>query len=73
MADTAKSLYEKHVQSLPKDQKLELVQLIARELRQLASKRAKRNILELRGLGAEIWETEDAQDDVDALRDEWDR
>lgn len=32
-----------------------------------------RSILELEGLGAEIWKGVDAQHYVDALRNEWDR
>ncbi len=32
----------------------------------------KRNLLELAGLGAEIWEGIDAQDYVNQLRSEWD-
>jgi hypothetical protein len=34
---------------------------------------AKRSILALEGLGAEIWQGIDAQTYVDALRAEWDR
>lgn len=33
----------------------------------------RRSITELRGLGAEIWEGIDAQEYVNALRDEWER
>jgi hypothetical protein len=32
-----------------------------------------RRLLELKGLGREIWHGEDAQAYVDGLRDEWDR
>ncbi len=32
-----------------------------------------RNLMELAGLGAEIWEGIDAQDYVDQLRNEWDQ
>jgi hypothetical protein len=34
---------------------------------------SKRSIMELHGLGAEIWQNIDAQSYVDELRNEWDR
>ena len=37
------------------------------------AERAKRSIMELHGLGAEIWHNIDAQTYVDELRNEWDR
>jgi hypothetical protein len=37
-----------------------------------AEKPKKRNLLELTGLGAEIWEGVDAQEYVNQLRGEWD-
>lgn len=54
----------------PMDQ-LRLVQeLIARVQRQMAGQ-GRRSILELRGLGKEIWQGVDAQAYVDAERDSW--
>lgn len=37
-----------------------------------AAPKKKRNLLELAGLGAEIWEGIDAQEYVNQLRSEWD-
>jgi hypothetical protein len=39
----------------------------------LPSRAAERDIMELRGLGKEIWQGVDAQEYVNRLRDEWDR
>jgi hypothetical protein len=43
------------------------------EQRTQTAEPSKRSIMELHGLGAEIWQNIDAQRYVDELRDEWDR
>ena len=44
-----------------------LIDLIASD-----APRPKRSLLELQGLGKEIWQGVDAQEYIDELRDEWD-
>jgi len=67
-------LYERHIKSLPSHEQLKLVELIARKIARGrdATKHPKRSIMELHGLGAEIWEGIDAQEYVNELRKEWD-
>ncbi len=68
-------LYVKHIKPLPLVERLRLVELIARET-VLAEERVtapQYDIMQLHGLGAEIWAGVDAQEYVDALRNEWDR
>ncbi len=67
-------LYRLHIQPLPPAQRLQLLARLAQELAEqepLAVEPA-RSLLELEGLGAEIWEGIDAQGYVTALRSEWD-
>ncbi len=70
---TVEQLYQKDIKSLPVAEQLELISLISRKLsRQSEPKEKKqRSLLELEGLGSEIWEGIDAQKYVDDLRDEW--
>jgi hypothetical protein len=66
--------YEQHIKPLPSHEQLKIVELIARKMARDrdAVKRPKRSIMELHGLGAEIWEGIDAQEYVNKLREEWD-
>jgi hypothetical protein len=72
---SVEQLYEEHIRSLTPEQKLRLIALIASELaieaRALSLPR-RRSLMELEGLGAEIWQGIDAQEYVDQLRSEWD-
>jgi hypothetical protein len=70
---TAKQVYQQYIQDIPAAEQLELIALISTRLAiqsPLAEKKT-RSLLELEGLGAEIWKGVDAQDYVDTLRDEW--
>jgi hypothetical protein len=72
---TVEELYETHIKGLPVDQQLRLLAMIAQEVSSSVSTRSgrRRSLLELEGLGADMWEGTDAQDYVDELRREWDR
>jgi DNA-binding PucR family transcriptional regulator len=61
-------------QALNQQERKELVKLLVDSLdvKEEESTTKKRSLLELRGLGAEIWEGIDAQEYVNQLRDEWD-
>ena len=72
-ADVAE-LYERHIKLLPPEDRLRLLEVIARDLAHGADGRApgERSLLELEGLGSAIWEKVDAQEYVNQLRQEWD-
>jgi hypothetical protein len=70
---TVAEIYEKHIKPLPLDERLELVERIKREADAGEEKaEPKHSIMELHGLGAEIWQGINAQEYIDEMRDEWD-
>ena len=72
MSSEAQTIYESEIRKLPPGEQLRLVELITRDLAAAAgADRDLRSIMELRGLGAEIWKDVDAQQYVKELRDEW--
>ncbi|MGB8507424.1 MAG: hypothetical protein WCD76_03385 [Pyrinomonadaceae bacterium] len=70
--DPVDELYLRHVKPLPPGQRLRLLEKIAQDLADDAASRPVRSVLELHGLGKEIWEDVDPQMYVNKLRDEWD-
>jgi len=72
-------IYEKYIKPLSPIEQRRLMALISRELALRPKGEASssddseplHDLLELEGLGAEIWEGVDAQEYVNALRDEW--
>ncbi|MBU7046888.1 MAG: hypothetical protein HXS54_10695 [Theionarchaea archaeon] len=58
------------IQNLDTDEQLQLLEELAIIVRSKVKKK-KRSILELEGLGKEIWESIDAQEYVDRERDTW--
>lgn len=58
------------IQNLDTDEQLKLLEELAVIVRSKVKKK-KRSILELEGLGKEIWESVDAQEYVDRERDSW--
>jgi hypothetical protein len=62
------------VRSLSPEERQQLIQAIEIMIREPLSEAhpAKHNLLELAGLGAEIWEGIDAQAYINQLRSEWD-
>jgi hypothetical protein len=68
-------IYRRHIKSLPRIERLRLLAIVAQELAAepaQSSEGHQRSLLELEGLGAEIWNGIDAQEYVDELRKEWD-
>ena len=61
-------LYAEQIKPLPAAERVQLLAVIARDLAPDAGQ--SRSILELEGLGAEIWQGVDAQQYVDELRAE---
>lgn len=71
-------IYERLVKDLPPEEQLRLVELIVRRIAppprgQEAEVPARkiRNIMELHGLGKEIWDGIDVQEYVESQRKEW--
>jgi hypothetical protein len=58
------------IQNLDTDEQLKLLEELAIMVRSKLKKK-ERSILELEGLGKEIWESIDAQEYVDRERDSW--
>ncbi len=60
---------------MPQSEQIKLLAKIAEELangsKETKELSEKRSLLELEGLGAEIWEGVDAQEYVNELRNEW--
>jgi len=66
--------YAEGIQMLTPDEQLKLMELISVNLRKRLkeNKTKKHSIMELEGLGSEIWEGIDAQDFVRMERESWD-
>ncbi len=65
-------LYIQHIKPLPTADRLRLMAIIADALIPETEVAHKRSLLELEGLGAEMWNAIDAQQYVNELREEWD-
>ena len=65
--------YVRGIKKLRPEEQLSLVEIISARLkRTLASKKQKHNLIELQGLGAEVWKGIDAQEYVRRERESWD-
>jgi hypothetical protein len=58
-------------QQLSAEEQLALLEALATMVRQSISPRPRRSILELQGLGKQIWQGMDAQEYVNRERDTW--
>ena len=67
-------LYARHIKPLPAEERLRLLALMARDLAAGDGRvpEDEVSLLELEGLGAELWQGVDAQEYVNELRAEWD-
>jgi hypothetical protein len=68
-------IYERHIKPLPPAERLRLLAIVAQDLATQPIEVAvqpQRSIMELHGLGKELWEGIDAQEYVNELRREWD-
>ena len=74
MTVSAEDIYIKYIKSLTVAERLRLLEITAQDLiADVGSEPThERSLLELEGLGAEIWERVDAQAYVRELRKEWD-
>lgn len=62
----------KQVQQMTTTEQLQLLEEVAGLVRHKSLEKPKRNILELEGLGKEIWQGTEAQEYVNQERDSWD-
>lgn len=72
---TAEEVYQQHIKPLPRAERLRLMAMTAQEMAgqsEVLADKPKRNLMELHGLGKEIWGGIDAQEYVNELRKEWD-
>lgn len=69
-----KEFYQQQLAPLPATDRLKLIELLAHGLGEaaVAPEPPRRSLMELHGLGKEIWEGIDAQEYVNQLREEWD-
>ena len=64
--------YIKKIETLTPEEQLSLLEVLSATIRKsLTAKKVKHSILELEGLGAEIWKIVDAQEYVGRERDSW--
>ncbi len=75
MTDDVIHVYEQHVRPLSDAKQLQLVGRIVDSItrQQQAGATTPRNVMELHGKGAELWQGVDAAAYVDELRSEWDQ
>ena len=75
---SVEELYEKYIKYCSSRERLRLVEITTHDLANsetaLPEEKniTQRSLLELEGLGAELWEGMDAQKYINQLRDEWD-
>jgi hypothetical protein len=72
---TVDELYEQQVRARPLRERLQLAQRILAEAADASatdSGERRRSLLELEGMGADLWDSVDAQTYVERLRHEWD-
>lgn len=67
-------LYDQYVRPLSPAERIKLIAMTAQDLSQsdLPTEMPKRSIMELHGLGKEMWQGVDARQHVEELRQEWD-
>ncbi len=66
-------IYEQEIKPLPRALRLQLLVRIAQDLSEteMIEHEGEPTLLDMEGLGAEIWQGVDAQQYVNELRDEW--
>lgn len=66
-------LYQQQLAPLPATDRLRLIEMLAQGLSEpeAVAEPPRRSLMELHGLGKEIWEGVDAQEYVNQLREEW--
>jgi hypothetical protein len=73
MSSNTKNIYDEHIKPLPRAQQVQLLDLLRSELENGTEDVQPHSILELHGLGKEIWQGVDPKEYVKGLRDEWEK
>jgi hypothetical protein len=71
MSSNTKNIYDEHIKPLSREQRRALLDVLQSELGNGDDDRARHSILELHGLGKEIWQGMNPNEYVNKLRDEW--
>lgn len=72
MSSTTKSIYDEYIKPLSREQRRHLLNILQAELNSGEDVGQARSILELHGLGKDIWQDVDTDEYVRTLREEWD-
>ena len=72
MTSDRKSIYEEHIKPLSREDQHVLLEILQAELNNGNDDANRRSILDLHGLGREIWQGVDPKEYVRRLREEWD-
>ena len=72
MPSNTRNIYDQHIRPLPREQQVQLLDLLRNELENGGDRGQPHSILELHGLGKEVWQGVDGSEYVRKLRDEWD-
>lgn len=74
MATDLEKLYREQLKVLTPEDRLRLIAMLERDLTQdLTEEETPRDLMELHGLGKEIWDGVDAGEYVKRLREDWDQ
>lgn len=71
MSSSIENIYEQYIKPLSQEQQRLLLDVLRNELDNATDSAKRRNILDLHGLGKEIWQGIDAEEYVRELRGEW--
>ena len=71
MSSNTRNIYDEHIKPLPREQQVQLLDLLRNELQNAEGFGQRHSILELHGLGKEIWQGVDPKVYLQKLRDEW--
>ena len=72
MSSSTKNIYDEYIKPLSREQQLLLLDILQTELNNGEDRGQRHNILELHGLGKDIWQGVDPNEYVRRLREEWD-
>jgi hypothetical protein len=71
MSSSTKNIYDDQIKPLPCEQQVQLLDILRSELENGDDNGQPHSVLELHGLGKEIWQGVDGDEYVKKLRDEW--
>jgi len=72
MSSSPENIYDEYIKPLSREQRLVLLDILQTELKDGEDENRRHSILELHGLGKDIWQAVDPNEYVRTLREEWD-